>query len=145
MDPEILVRGTGQARVLPDRALVRVTVDGEGGSREEAYRQAEGLAAQVDRVVAAHAGAVDRTVTTALSVQPKTRWRRGESVRTGWRASRTTSLDVTDFARLGDLFADLVGAGGAVAGPYWQVDPDNAVYDEARRRAGADARRRADA
>jgi uncharacterized protein len=145
VDSEIVVRGTGQVRVLPDRASLRVEVDGDGGSRDEAYQQAAPLASAVDRVLEAHAERLARVVTAALAVQPKTRWRRGESVRTGWRASRVTLLDVTDFARLGDLFAELAAAGGAVQGPTWTIEPTNPAQDEARRLAAADARRRADA
>jgi hypothetical protein len=122
-----------------------VDLDGDGQSRDEAYRQAFPLAEAVDRVVEAHRARMERVVTAALAVQPKTRWRRGENVRTGWRASRTTLLDVVDFTALGDLFAELAAAGGAVTGPTWHVDRTNAAHDEARRQAAADARRRADA
>jgi len=144
MDAHVVVRGAGVARALPDRAVVRVEVDGEGTSREDAYREAAKLASQVDEVVAAHAAAIDRNVTAALAVHPKTRWRRGESVRTGWRGTRTTVLELTDFARLGDLFAELAAAGGAVSGPDWRLDPANAVHIEARRLAAEDARSRAE-
>jgi uncharacterized protein YggE len=143
--PEIIVRGSAEVRVLPDRAALRVDLDGDGPSRDEAYRQAAPLAEAVDRVVEAHRARLARVVTAALAVQPRTRWRRGENIRTGWRASRTTLLDVVDFAGLGDLFAELAAAGGAVAGPTWHVDPTNPAHDEARRQAAADARRRADA
>jgi uncharacterized protein YggE len=132
------------ARALPDRAVIRVEVDGEGTSREDAYREAAKLASQVDDVVAAHASAIDRNVTAALAVHPKTRWRRGESVRTGWRGTRTTVVELTDFARLGDLFAELAAAGGAVSGPDWRLDPANPVHIEARRLAAEDARSRAE-
>jgi hypothetical protein len=144
VESEIVVRGVGQVRVLPDRAALRVEVDGDGASRDEAYEQAAPLAAAVDRVLESHADRLARVVTAALAVQPKTRWRRGESVRTGWRASRVSLLDVTDFSRLGDLFAELAAAGGAVQGPTWSVDPTNPAHDEARRLAAADARRRAE-
>jgi hypothetical protein len=144
MEAHVVVRGTGVARALPDRAVVRVEVDGEGSSRDDAYREAAKLASQVDEVVATHAAAIARNVTAALAVHPKTRWRRGESVRTGWRASRTSMLELTDFARLGDLFADLAAAGGAVSGPDWQLDPTNPVHAAARRLAAEDARSRAE-
>jgi uncharacterized protein len=144
-EPEIIVRGSAEVRVLPDRAVLRVDLDGDGQSRDEAYRQAAPLAEAVDRVVEAHRARLERVVTAALAVQPKTRWRRGENVRTGWRASRTTLLDVVDFTGLGDLFAELAGAGGAVTGPTWYVDPTNPAHDDARQQAAADARRRADA
>jgi uncharacterized protein YggE len=144
MEPHIVVRGTGQAAAQPDRAVVRVEVDGEGGSRDDAYREAAKAASAVDAVTAGHADAIARNQTAALVVHPKTRWRRGESVRTGWRGSRTTLLEVTDFAHLGELFGELAAAGGAVSGPYWHLDTDNSVHAEARRLAAEDARRRAD-
>jgi hypothetical protein len=143
METEIVVRGSATVRLLPDRALLRVEVDGDAQSRDEAYRQAEPLATRVDEVVERHRPAIDRVVTAALTVRPKTRWKRGESVRTGWRASRTTLLDVTDFAVLGDLFAELAAAGASVDGPTWAIDPDNPGHDEARHLAAADARERA--
>lgn len=144
VDAEVVVRGRGEARALPDRALVRAEVDGEANTRDDAYREVARLATTVDEVVARHAAAIDRNTTAALVVHPKTRWRRGESVRTGWRGSRTTVLEVVDFAHLGDLFAELAAAGGAVGGPYWQLDPANPVHSDARRLAAEDARRRAE-
>lgn len=145
MESEIVVKGSAVVRVLPDRAVLRVDVDGDGQSRDEAYRQAEPQAARVDAVVERHRAALDRVATAALTVHPKTRWKRGESIRTGWRAARTTVLEVTDFAVLGDLFAELAAAGAAVTGPSWSLDPDNPAHAEARRLAAADARVRADA
>jgi len=145
MDTEIVVKGSATLRVMPDRAVLRVEVDGEGQSRDEAYRQAAPLATAVDGVVERHRPAVAQAVTASLTVHPRARWKRGQSVRTGWRASRTTILEVTEFAALGDLLAELATAGGAVDGPDWVLDPDNPVHVEARRQAAADARARADA
>jgi uncharacterized protein YggE len=76
-------------------------------------------------------------------VQPKTRWRKGESVRTGWRAARATTVEVQALDDLGELLAELVGAGASVSGPWWDVDADNAAYSQARAAAAADARARA--
>jgi uncharacterized protein YggE len=142
---EVVVRGTAEVRALPDRAVVHVTIDGEGGNREDAYANAARLATAVDAVLVAYESALDRSTTTALLVHPKTRWRRGESVRTGWRASRSSVVEVTDFGRLGDLLAELTTAGAQLGGPAWRLDPDNAAHTEARRAAAADARRRAEA
>jgi hypothetical protein len=38
VDAEVVVRGRGEARALPDRALVRAEVDGEANTRDDAYR-----------------------------------------------------------------------------------------------------------
>ena len=130
---------------MPDRALVRVTIEADGAARDDAYREAARLAGQVDAALAHRQAAVDRTITTSLVVHPKTRWKKGESVRTGWRASRTSVVEVVDFSVLGDLLAELAAAGAAVDGPTWQLDPTNPVHHEVRRLAAADARTRADA
>lgn len=144
MDAEIIVRGTGQARALPDRAVLTVRVEGEGPLQDEAYRSAVEQSNRVDEILARHAAAIDRTTTAAVVVHPKTRWRKGETIRTGWLASRTTVIDIIDFAGLGELITELAGAGPELSGPHWQLDPTNPVHGEARRRAADDARRRAE-
>jgi uncharacterized protein YggE len=142
---QILVRGTGEVRVTPDRAVVFVTVDADGADRESAYNSAAESAARVDAVLADHATDIERTVTAALLVQPKTRWRKGEAVRTGWRASRRSIVEITGFGRLGELWAELAAAGATIDGPEWKVDEANEAYRDARVAAAADARRRAEA
>jgi uncharacterized protein YggE len=145
VEREIVVRGEGEVRALPDRATILVTVDGEGASREEAYEQAAELVAGVDAVLVREADGIDRVVTTALLVQPRTRWRKGETVRTGWRASRTSVVEIVALDRIGALLAEVVAAGGAIAGPRWELAVGHAAHDQARRDAAGDARRRADA
>src|SRR5712691_1856048 len=146
MSIEILVRGEGEARALPDRAGLRVTVEGEGPTQEDAYAMAGEAARDVDAVFERYQSAFGRKMTAGLVVLPKTRWKKGESIKTGWRASRTTVLEVTDLKRLGALIAELSTSGvAAIQGPTWQLDPDNGVHQRARREAVADARRRAQA
>ena len=144
MAREILVRGEGEIRALPDFARVRASVDGEGVSRDEAYDIAAGAASALDAVFEEHGTAFARVITTALMVQPRTRWRKGETVRTGWQASRTSVVEITDLSRVGDLLALMTRAGAAISGVSWQLDPHNDAFAEARRRAGEDARGRAD-
>jgi hypothetical protein len=79
----------------------------------------------VDSVLAEHAGEIERTVTTALSVQPLTRHRRGEIVRTGWRATRRSAVEVVGFEGLGTLLAELAAASATIDGPTWVVDETN--------------------
>lgn len=145
MEREIVVRGIGHVRAVPDRATVRVVIDGEGAEREEAYGAAAQVAAAVDEVLAGAGDAIGRVVTATLIVQPKTRWRKGESIRTGWTASRTSIVEVRALDDLGGLLAKLTSAGGAIYGPSWELDEDHAGHGEARRRAALDARSRAEA
>ena len=156
MDPHIVVRGSGQSRAMPDRAILRLVVDGEGRTRADAYDEAARRAAAVDEGLTRYAQAcatfclgldpedLDRTITAPLVVHPKTRWHKGETQRTGWTASRTSSVEVVAFDRLGDLLAELAADGSTVNGPSWQLDPANAAHTEARRLAAEDARRRAE-
>jgi uncharacterized protein YggE len=48
VDEVIVVRGTGQARAWPDRAVVRIVVEADAAGRDDAYREAARLAGQVD-------------------------------------------------------------------------------------------------
>ena len=145
MERSIIVSGSAEVRVLPDRALVVVTVDADAGSRDDAYQRAAGTASAVDVVLDHRAGEIARVATAALTVQPLTRWRKGEVVRTGWRASRRTEVEVIGFEGLGLLLAELTGAGATIDGPDWRVDDTNEAYDRVRQLAAQDARRRAEA
>lgn len=144
MEREIIVQGSAEVRVPPDRAYVFVTIDADAGSRDDAYAKATTSANAVDDVLRLYASAIERTVTDTLSVQPLTRWRKGESVRTGWRASRRSTVEVVAFERLGELLADLAPL-AILAGPQWVVDRTNPAYVEVRSAAAADARARAEA
>jgi uncharacterized protein YggE len=96
VDRELIVRGVGEVRAMPDLASVRVGVDGEGQSREEAYQLASTTAAAVDGILADFETVIDRVTTAALAVQPKTRWRKGENQRTGWQAFRVSLVEIKD-------------------------------------------------
>jgi uncharacterized protein len=143
MEREIVVRGTGDARALPDQASLRVEVTADHKTQDEAYDARTKLAEGVDEVLRRHADAIARTTIASLMVQPRTRWHRGEDIRTGWRASRTSFVDVVVLDALGEIMAGLVDAGAAVEGPQWSMAPTNAAYDQARAAAAEDARRRA--
>ncbi len=129
---------------MPDLASVRVAVDGESQTREDAYRLASITAASVDGVLANFEAAIDRVTTTALNVQPKTRWRKGESQRTGWQAFRASVVEINDTSRVAELLNALAGAGARIDELSWMVAPANESLALARQRAGADAKARAE-
>jgi uncharacterized protein YggE len=143
VDREIVVRGDASTRVLPDRATLTAVVDGDGATRDEAYVAAVEPASAVDAVIERFADAITRSFTTALAVQPLTRYHKGESKRTGWRATRTSTIEVEGLDQLGELTAALATAGAALHGPSWHIDRANPAYDQVRRAAAIDARSRA--
>ncbi len=143
MEREIVVRGQSEVPAVPDRAVVGLLVDGDGASREEAYGTTARAAATVDEILAGESGSLSRVTTTALVVQPRTRWRKGESVRSGWRATRTTRIEINVLDRVGEILSLLAGAGATLSDLSWDLDAGNEAYDRARRQAAEDARRRA--
>lgn len=144
MEQEIIVRGYGEARSMPDRAIVHVTIESKSRSRKAAYANAAEISAEVDRVVENRRDTIARETATGMVVQPTTKWEKGENIRTGWMAVRTSSLEVVGFDQLGELTAELATAGAAISGPRWELGPNNLAYREARRSASEDARHRAE-
>jgi uncharacterized protein len=128
VDEELIVRGVGEVRVMPDLASVRVGVEGEGQSREDAYQAASDTAKAVDGVLADFASAIGRVITAALAVQPRTRWRKGESQRTGWQAFRVSVVEISDTSRVGELMNAVAGAGGNISGLSWTVAKENESF-----------------
>jgi uncharacterized protein YggE len=122
MEREIVVRGRGEARALPDLASLRVEVAADHKSQDEAHEARAKQAAKVDVVLAEH---------------------RDADIRTGWRASRTSFVEIAVLDELSDIMSGIVEAGGAVHGPQWSMAPTNPAYDQARRAAAEDARHRA--
>jgi uncharacterized protein len=145
MEREIVVRGTGEARTLPDLAGLRIEVSAEHRDQGEAYRGRTELAQAVDAVLARHEQDISRSTIASLSVQPKFRWQHDKQVPDGWRAGRTNIVEVSGLDALGPLMAGLVEAGAAVTGPTWSLAVTNPAHGEARRAAAEDARLRAQA
>ena len=145
MDHEIIVRGTGEVRTVPDLAVLRVVATADAPSAESAQRRRGEIVAAVEAVLDEHAEAIARVLPAAVAVQPRTRWHKGESVQTGWRAVRTTNVEVSGLDAVGRLMAGVATAGAAVTGPRWSLQPDNPAHDAARVAAAEDARRRAEA
>ena len=63
MERELIVKGRGEARSLPDRAVISVLVDAEGSTRDQAYNDAAAAAKQVDEVLAARSAGISRVIT----------------------------------------------------------------------------------
>jgi uncharacterized protein YggE len=145
VEREIIVRGEAEVRAMPDKAVLRVLVEGTGSNQEKAYEAAARLASAVDGVFGAQAASIGRVTTAALVVQPRTRWQKGETVRTGWRAQRMSVVEIRAVDRVGDISAMLVGAGASLTGPSWELDTSNDAHHQARVEAAQDARRRAEA
>jgi uncharacterized protein YggE len=144
--PVISVTGQASVAVAPDHAQLRAGVTSQGASAREA---SESNAAAMTTVMAAlkAAGIADRDIQTSrLSLQPISESDRAGPARiTGFRASNQVTVTVHAIDKLSELIDRLVAAGAnEIAGIEFRVASPSQALDEARTKAIADARRKAE-
>ncbi len=147
----IEVRGEGRARAAPDVAEVRVAVLARGREARAALAEASGeMRTLLDRLRAA--GLTGRDLrTTRADVTPEYERRERTSPESGplrivgYRVVQELRVTIRDLERLGEILDLLTAAGGdRVQALRFRLDDSEPALDSARRRAVADARRRAE-
>ena len=144
---QISVTGTGRVDLAPDMATVRIGVTHQDEDAGTAMQQtSDAVAAMLERL--AGLGIEPRDVQTAsLTLNPVWRDRpdqQGQPVPWGFEASNVVSLRLRDIAMVGDVLDALVDDGAnRLDGISFGLQDPEAGMDEARRRAVADARRKA--
>jgi uncharacterized protein YggE len=139
--PQVVVRGAAMLRVDPEIAELAVTVTGRARDRQTALERCRARQDEVRAVLTAAGEAVETVETTGLSVQREIRDRRadGDPV-----ASVHTRVTVGRLDAVGDLAVALGRLDDvAVAGPWWQLRADSAVFAQARLAAVREAVHRA--
>lgn len=136
---------TGEANRVPDVALVTAGVVTQARNAAEAVAA---NAAKMAAVVAAvrRAGIADRDIaTSSLSLQPQYRYAEGQPpALTGYQVTNQLSLKLREVTRAGAVLDMLVGQGlNQIRGPNLTVDKPEEAQDEARAKAIATARARA--
>ena len=142
----LTVSAEGKSLRAPDVA------DLSGGVVTTAPTAAQAMsenAVRMSAVVAAvrKAGVAERDIQTAgLSLQPQYRYDQNQPpVLTGYQATNTVSLRLRKLPDAGRLLDTLVSVGAnQISGPSFRVDDSDAALDEARLKAVAAARARAD-
>lgn len=146
----LTVQGDGEVRARPDIAFIRTGVETEARTAAEALAANSAAAARMIETL--KTGGVDaRDIQTGqLSVQPvytdmqHTGRSEGPKV-AGYRVVNQVAVTVRDLEALGRLIDRVVQAGAnRIDSIGFGLDDDAAQADEARRRAVADARRRAE-
>ncbi len=141
----VSVRGTGTAAAQPDDVTVGLGVEALRPSASEAFAEATRLAADVVLLCEELGVPAGSRTTSRVSLAEH-----GEHTDAGWqhRGYRATARVA---ARLADaeLASRLISGaasrlGTRIDGPTWRVAQDNPAHAEARRRAAADARARAE-
>ena len=142
----ISVTGEATVSVPPDLAEIDGGVTSEAKTAREA---SEANNAAMGKVLQAlkGAGIEEKDIQTArLSLQPQSAPNRsGPSAIAGYRASNRVTLRVRDVTKVASVIDTLVGAGAnEIGGINFVVSQASKLLDEARERAVADARRKAE-
>jgi uncharacterized protein len=144
--PAISVSGEATVSVAPDQAQIDAGVSSEAKTAREA---SEANNAAMGKVLLAlkGAGIEEKDYQTArLSLQPQyVQNRTGPSAVTGYRASNRVSIKLRDVTKVANVIDTLVGAGAnEIGGIHFVVSQASKLLDEAREKAVADARRKAE-
>jgi uncharacterized protein YggE len=144
--PAISVTGEAQISVAPDIAFVDAGVATDARTAREASEANSTAMAKV--FAALKAGNIDaRDIQTSrLSLQPQYAPNRsGPAPVVGYRASNRVTVRIHDVSKVAGVIDTLVGAGANDIGNVaFEVSQASKLLDEAREKAVADARRKAE-
>jgi uncharacterized protein YggE len=144
--PAVSVTGEATVSVAPDQAQIDGGVTSDARTAREA---SEANNAAMNKVLQAlkGAGIEERdTQTSRLSLQPQYAPNRtGTSPITGYRASNRVTIRLRDVTKVANVIDVLAGAGANdIGGINFTVSQPSKHLDEAREKAVADARRKAE-
>ena len=144
--PAVSVTGEATVSVAPDQAQIDGGVTSDARTAREA---SEANNAAMNKVMQAlkGAGIEERdTQTSRLSLQPQYAPNRtGTSPITGYRASNRVTIRLRDVTKVANVIDVLAGAGANdIGGINFTVSQPSKHLDEAREKAVADARRKAE-
>jgi uncharacterized protein YggE len=145
----IWVTGTGEVTVTPDIATLQVGVEAQEATVAEAQDEAD---TAMNRVVAALTGSgikKEDIQTQYFRIRERTRWddETNQEIVVGYQVTNTVIAKIRDIEKVGSIIDAVVKAGGdliRINDLGFSVDDPSAYYDEARKKATADARARAE-
>jgi hypothetical protein len=140
------VSATGEVTRVPDIAVISAGVVTRSASAGGAIQQAAARMAKVRTALKA-AGVEDRDIQTSnVSLNPEYRYENNQPPElTGYSASNQLNIRFRDIGRAGKILDALVAEGAnQINGPTLTVDKPDSALDDARSKAIAIARARAD-
>jgi uncharacterized protein len=144
--PAISVTGEAQISVAPDIAFVDAGVATDARTAREASEANNAAMAKVFAALKAVNIDASDVQTSRLSLQPQYAPNRsGPSPIVGYRASNRVTVRIHDVSKVAGVIDTLVGAGANDIGNVaFEVSQASKLLDEAREKAVADARRKAE-
>jgi uncharacterized protein YggE len=140
------ISATGEVTRVPDIATISAGVTTRASTARAALQQAATRMARV-RAALKSAGVADRDIQTSnISLNPEYRYVENQPPRiVGYSASNQLSVRFRDIANAGTILDALVAEGAnQISGPTLSIDKPEAALDEARSRAVAAGRARAE-
>jgi uncharacterized protein YggE len=145
----IWVSGTGKVTATPDIATLSLGIEAQAATVAEAQAQAAGA---MDTVMAALAagGVADKDIQTQyFSISQQTRWDdyKDEQVVTGYDVTNMVTAKIRDMEQIGSIIDAVAAAGGdytRINNISFSVDDPTPYYKEARQKAMADAKDKAE-
>ena len=145
----IWVTGEGKVTVTPDIATLRLGIAAEAPTVAEAQSQAtEAMTRVMDALI--DNGVAEKDIQTQyFSICQVTKWdrEREEEVVIGYRATNMVTAKIRDIDKAGTIIDAVAEAGGdltRIDGISFSVDDPSAYYEEAREKAMADAKAKAE-
>ena len=140
------ISASGEVARVPDLAIISAGVQ---TLQPTATAAIEDNATKMERVRAAlkRAGIEDRDIqTSSINLNPEYQYDQNRPPRlTGYRATNTVNVKFRDLKRTGAILDALVAEGSnTISGPNLTIDKPESALDEARARAIANGRARAD-
>jgi uncharacterized protein len=136
--PIVVVRGEASREVPPEQAVFSATVSIRDRDRPAVLARLTERAAELRTKI----DGVERRETGGFQVYPELK--PGSEKVVAYNGSVTTTVTVTDFEGLGELFLSLAALDQVtVAGPWWQLKPGSRAGAEVRKDAIDDALNRA--
>jgi uncharacterized protein YggE len=143
--PAISVTGEARISVAPDIAFVDAGVATDAKTAREASETNNAAMAKVFAALKAANIEARDIQTSRLSLQPQLASRSGPPTIAGYRASNRVTVRINNVSKVADVIDTLVGAGANDIGNVaFEVSQASRLLDDAREKAVADARRKAE-
>jgi len=145
----IWVTGQGEVSAVPDIAVISLGIESEDDSVATARDRAAAAMNDVMDTLSSN-GIADKDIQTQyFNIQQVRTWDREteREVVTGYRVTNTVTVTVRDMEKVGTIIDAVTDAGGdltRINGINFSIDDPEEYYDEARKEAMADARKKAE-
>lgn len=143
---QITVTGTAKVTATPDVAVLNIGIINEGATVNLAQKGVtEKMNAIIDSLKKDFKVETKDIKTESFSVNPKYDWTDGRQRIIGYTASQSITVKARDFDKTGDILAKATELGAnSVYGPTFSIDDPEKVKAEAREKAIAQAKEKAE-